>query len=203
MNPNYATAHHWYAIFLGGMTRFDEAMAQIKLAQELDPLSLIINTGAGRLLYNARRNDEAIAQLKKTLEMEPDFAEARFQLALVYEAKRMYTEALQEFDHARRLFQDPTMIGWNGRVYALMGSRAEALKIAEELKEMAAARYVSPYMLAIIYTALGEREHAYEWLDKVYQERSYYVIWLKVDPVFDGLRSDARFMDLMRKVGLA
>lgn len=203
MNPNYATAHHWYGIFLGGMARYDEAMTQIKQAQELDPLSLIINTGAGRLLYNARRNDEAIAQLKKTLEMEPDFAEARFQLALVYEAKRMYAEALQEFEQARRLFQDPTMIGWNGRVYALMGNREEALRIAEELKQMSNARYVSPYMMAIIYTALGDKERAYEWLDRVYQERSYYVIWLKVDPVFDSLRAEPRFIDFMRKVGLA
>ena len=203
LNPNYATAHHWYGIFLGGMGRFDEAMVQIKLAEELDPLSLIINTGAGRLLYNARRNDEAMAQLKKTLEMEPDFAEARFQLALVYEAKRMYAEAIQEFERAGKLYQDPTMIGWSARVYALMGKREQALQIAEQLKRMAGERYVSPYMLAIIYTALGDKEQAYEWLNKVYEERSYYVIWLKVDPVFDGLRSDPRFIDFMRRVGLS
>jgi eukaryotic-like serine/threonine-protein kinase len=203
MNPNYATAHHWYGIFLGGMARFDEAMIQIKQAQELDPLSLIINTGAGRLLYNARRNDEAITQLKKTLEMEPDFAEAHFQLALVYEAKRMYMEAIQEFERAGKLYQDPTMKGWSGRVYALMGKREQALQVAEELKQMSGERYVSPYMLAIIYTALGDKERAYEWLDKVYDERSYYVIWLKVDPVFDSLRADPRFIDFMRKVGLS
>ncbi len=203
MNPNYATAHHWYGIFLGGMARYDEGLREIRRAQELDPLSLIINTGMGRLLYNARRNDEAIAQLKKTLEMESEFAEAHFQLALAYEAKRMYAEALQEFELARKLFKDPTMIGWSGRVYALAGRRDEALKVAEELKQMTKERYVSPYMLAIIYTALGDKEQAYEWLDKVYAERSYYVIWLKVDPVFDSLRTDPRFIDFMRKVGLA
>ena len=203
LNPNYATAHHWYAIFLGGRARFDEGLREIRRAQELDPLSLIINTGAGRLLYNARRNDEAIAQLKKTLEMDPVFAEAHFQLALVYEAKRMYVEALREFELSRELYKDPTMIGWSGRVYALMGNRDRALSVAEELKQTSKERYVSPYMLAIIYTALGDKEQAYEWLDKVYAERSYYVTWLKVDPVFDSLRADPRFIDFMRKVGLA
>ncbi|HEX5734917.1 MAG TPA: protein kinase [Blastocatellia bacterium] len=203
MNPNYATAHHWYAIFLGGRARFDEGLKEIRRAQELDPLSLIINTGLGRLLYNARRNDEAIAQLKKTLEMDPAFAEAHFQLALAYEAKRMYGEALREFELSRELYKDPTLIGWSGRVHALMGNRDQALKVAEELKQMSKERYVSPYMLAIIYTALGDKESAFEWLDKLYAERSYYVIWLKVDPVFDGLRADPRFIDFMRKVGLA
>ena len=203
MNPNYATAHHWYAIFLGGRARFDEGLREIRRAQELDPLSLIINTGLGRLLYNARRNDEAIAQLKKTLEMDPAFPEAHFQLALAYEAKRMYGEALREFDLSRELYKDPTMIGWSGRVYALMGNRDQALKVAEELKQTSKERYVSPYMLAIIYTALGDKEQAYEWLDRVYAERSYYVTWLKVDPVFDGLRADPRFIDFLRKVGLA
>ena len=203
MNPNYATAHHWYAIFLGGRARFDEGLREIRRAQELDPLSLIINTGLGRLLYNARRNDEAIAQLKKTLEMDPAFPEAHFQLALAYEAKRMYGEALREFDLSRELYKDPTMIGWSGRVYALMGNRDQALKVAEELKQTSKERYVSPYMLAIIYTALGDKEQAYEWLDRVYAERSYYVTWLKVDPVFDSLRADPRFIDFLRKVGLA
>ena len=203
MNPNYATAHHWYAIFLGGRARFDEGLREIRRAQELDPLSLIINTGLGRLLYNARRNDEAIAQLKKTLEMDPAFPEAHFQLALAYEAKRMYGEALREFELSRELYKDPTMIGWSGRVYALMGNRDQALKVAEELKQTSKERYVSPYMLAIIYTALGDKEQAYEWLDRVYAERSYYVTWLKVDPVFDSLRADPRFIDFMRKVGLA
>ena len=203
INPNYATAHHWYAVFLGGRARFDEGLREIRRAQELDPLSLIINTGSGRLLYNARRNDEAIAQLRKTLEMDPKFPEAHFQLALAYEAKRMYGEALREFELARELFKDPTMIGWSGRVYALMGNRDQALRVAEGLKQTAKERYVSPYMLAIIYTALGDKEQAYEWLDRVYDERSYYVTWLKVDPVFDSLRADPRFIDFMRKVGLA
>ncbi|HJQ70409.1 MAG TPA: protein kinase [Blastocatellia bacterium] len=203
MNPNYATAHHWYAMFLGGRARYVEGLREIRRALELDPLSLIINTGLGRLLYNARRNDEAIEQLKKTLEMDPDFPEAHFQIALAYEAKRMYAEALQEFELSRKLFKDPTMIGWSGRVYALMGRRDEAVKVAEGLKRTAKEQYVSPYMMAIIYTALGDKEQAYEWLDKVYAERSYYVTWLKVDPVFDSLRADPRFIDFMRKVGLS
>jgi TolB-like protein/Tfp pilus assembly protein PilF len=203
LNPSYATARHWYAVFLASHLRGDEAAEEARRALELDPLSLIINTSAGRVLYSARRYDEAISQLRKTVELDPNFAEARFHLALAYEQKRMYAEAIREFHKSVELFSDRTMTAWVGRAQAVAGNRGEALRVLAELKVMARRKYVSPYLLAVIYAALGEKDRAIEWLEKVYEERSYYVVWLKVDPVFDILRPDPRFQDLLRRTGLA
>ncbi|HET9531085.1 MAG TPA: tetratricopeptide repeat protein, partial [Blastocatellia bacterium] len=203
LNPNYATAHHWYGVFLGNMGRYSEAIDQIEQALELDPLSLIINTGLGRVLHNARRYDQAIEQLRKTVDMESSFAEAHFQLGLACEGRRMYPEAVQAFERAIALYKDPTMTAWIGRVHAVSGKRSEAEAILKQLIEASGRQYVSPYLIAMIYAGLGEKEQAFEWLERVYQERSYYVSWLKVDPVFDPLRSEPRFQDLLRRLGLA
>ena len=203
MNPNYATAHHWYGVYLSSLARFDEAEPQLKKALELDPLSLIINTGLGRMYCGARKYDDAIDQLKTTLEIEPNFAEAHFQLALAYEGKRKYEKAAASFQRAVELFPDATMRGWVAREYAIAGKRDEARKILDELKTLAKQQYVSPYMIAIAYAALDDREQAFGWLERVYEERSYYVVWLKVDPIWDSFRSEARFQDLLRRVGVA
>jgi len=202
LNPNYPTAHQWYAIFLSGRGRANEAVIYMKQALELDPLSLIINTSLGRVYYCARDYDRAIEQLRKTLEMEPNFAEARFHLGLAFEGKGKYDEAVAELDRSVGLFQDRTMIAWIGRVYAVAGKRAEAIKVLDEVKEMSKRQYVPPYLIAIIHAGLGDKERALEWLDRVYEERSYYVIWLNVDPIFDPLREDPRFQDLLRRVGI-
>ncbi|MEW6131044.1 MAG: protein kinase [Acidobacteriota bacterium] len=201
-NINYATAHHWYGIFLSSMGRHDEAYVTLKKAVELDPLSMIINTGLGRALCSARRYDEAALQLQKTLAIEPNFAEGHFQLALVYEGQGKYTEAAAAFTRALELFQDPTMKGWVAREYAIAGKRTEATKILNELQTLGKQQYVSPYMIAIVYAAMNERDRAFEWLDKVCEEKSYYVVWLKVDPVFDGFRSDPRFQSILQRIGL-
>jgi serine/threonine-protein kinase len=203
MNPNYATAHHWYAAYLISRLRSDEAVREMKLAQELDPLSLIINTSLGRVLYGARQYDQAIEQLKKTIDMDPNFAEAHFQIAMVYEQKRMYGEALAEFQKAIELYQDPTMTAWVARVYALTGRRSEAERVLANLKEQSKEKYISPYPLATVYAALGEKDRAFEYLEKVYDERSYYVVFLNIDSIFDGLRSDARFQDLLQRIRIA
>jgi serine/threonine protein kinase/tetratricopeptide (TPR) repeat protein len=203
LNPNYATAHHWYAVFLGARMRHDEALREMKLAWELDPLSLIINTSMGRLFYGARQYDRAIEQLRKTLELDGNFAETHFHLAMVYEAKRMYGEAIAEFQKAIELFQDRTMVVWVGRVNALSGKRKEAERILGEVNEMARSQYISPYPLATVYAAMGDKDRAFEYLEKVYTERSYYVVWLNVDPTLDGLRADPRFQDLLRRIGIA
>lgn len=201
LNPNYATAHHWYGILLAGMGKFEEGATEIKRGLELDPLSLIINTSLGRAYYYARNHDLAIEQLRRTLEMEPKFAEARFQLGLVYEAKRMYAEAEAEMQKSAELFGDPVMQAWVGRVYAVQGKRAEAERVLAGLLEMSRRQYVPPYLLAIIYTGLGEKDRAFEWLEKTYEERSYYVVWLKADPLYDPLRSDPRFASLLERIG--
>jgi serine/threonine protein kinase/Tfp pilus assembly protein PilF len=203
MNPNYATAHHWYGVYLSSMGRFDEALPELKKALELDPLSLIINTGLGRMYCGARKYDEAIDQLKTTLEIEPNFAEAHFQLALAYEGKGKYEKAANSFQKSVELFEDPTMRGWIARERALAGKKDEARKLLEELKTLSKQQYVSPYMIAIGYVALGDREQAFQWLEKVYEDKSYYVVWLKVDPIWDSLRTDAHFQDILRRVGLS
>ena len=200
MNPNYATAHHWYAAYLISRLRSDEAIREIKQAQELDPLSLIINTSLGRVLYGARQYDRAVEQLKKTIDMDSNFAEAHFQIAMVYEQKRMYAEALAEYQKAIELYQDPTMTAWPARIYALTGRRTDAERVLAQLKELSKQKYVSPYPLATVYVALGEKDKAFEYLEKVYDERSYYVVFLNIDSALDGLRTDARFQDLLRRI---
>ncbi|MBI3650968.1 MAG: protein kinase [Acidobacteria bacterium] len=203
INPNYATAHHWFGIYLSSMARFAEAELQLRKALELDPLSLIINTGLGRMYCGARRYDEAIEQLKKTLEIEPNFAEAHFQMALAYEGKGRYNEAAAAFQKSVELFDDPTMKGWIAREYAIAGKQQEARRILNELKALSKQQYVSPYMIAIGYAALGDKEQAFVWLDKVAEEKSYYVVWLKVDPLWDAVRTTPRFQDLLHRTGLS
>ncbi|HEX8090833.1 MAG TPA: tetratricopeptide repeat protein, partial [Blastocatellia bacterium] len=146
--------------------------------------------------------DKAIEQLKKTLDLDPNFAEARFQIGMAYEQKRMYDDAIREFQKSVELYNDPAMMAWVARAYAVSGRRADAEQALADLVEMSRQKYVSPYPLATVYAALGDKERTFEWLEKVYQERSYYVVWLNVDPIFDGVRSDWRFQDLLRRIGL-
>jgi tetratricopeptide (TPR) repeat protein len=203
LNPNYETAHHWYAAYLTSRVRPDEAIHEMKLALELDPLSLIINTSMGRVLYGARKYDEAIEQLKKTLDLDPNFAEAHFQMGMAYEQQRMYEDAVREFQKSVEFFDDRAMMTWVARAYAVSGRRADAERVLAEMTELSKQKYVSPYPMATVYAALGDNERAFEWLEKVYQERSYYVVWLNIDPIFDDIRSDWRFQDLLHRIGLA
>ena len=202
LNPNYETAHQWYSAFLISRKRFDEAIREARRAIELDPLSIIINTALGRALHSARRYDEAIEQLHKTLDMDPNFAEAHFHLGLAYEGKAAYDDAIRELERSVELFGDKTMKAWVGRVYALSGRKSEALKVLAEMTEMSKHEDVAPYPMATLYAALGEKERALEWLEKMYQERSYYVVFLNVDPALDSLRGDPRFTELLRRIGL-
>jgi eukaryotic-like serine/threonine-protein kinase len=203
LNPNYETAHHWYSAFLISRKQFDEAIREAQRALDLDPLSLIINTALGRALHSARRYDEAIDQLRRTLDMDPNFAEAHFHLGLAYEGKGAYDDAIQEMTKAAELFGDKSMMAWVGRVYALSGRRAAALKVSEDLLELSKQQQISPYAMASLYATLGEKDRAFEWLEKVYQERNYYVVFLNVDPALNDLRDDPRFTDLLRRIGLS
>jgi serine/threonine protein kinase/Tfp pilus assembly protein PilF len=202
LNPNYETAHHWYAAYLISRKRFDEAIREARRALELDPLSLIINTALGRALHSARRYDEAIEQLRKTIDMDPNFAEARFHLALAYEGKRAYDDAIREFEKYIELSGEKPMKAWTARVYAESGNKSQALKVLAEMMEMSKPGQPSPYAIAALYAALGEKERAFEWLEKVYEQRSYHVVFLNADPALDGLRGDPRFTDLLRRIGL-
>ncbi|HWO00671.1 MAG TPA: tetratricopeptide repeat protein, partial [Blastocatellia bacterium] len=203
LNPSYATAHHWYAAYLISRLRSDEAIREMQRALELDPLSLIINTSMGRVLYGAGQYDRAVEQLKKTLDLDPNFAEAHFQLGMVYEQKRMFDEAIREFQTAADLFQDPMMRAWIARTCAIAGRRSESERALAEVKALSKQQYLSPYLMASIYAALGQKDAAFEWLERVYTDHSYYVVWLNVDRVFDGIRPDPRFQDLLNRIGIA
>ncbi|MEK6299285.1 MAG: protein kinase [Acidobacteriota bacterium] len=203
LNPNYATAHHWYAAYLASRLRSDEAIREMQRALELDPLSLIVNTSMGRVLYGARQYDRAIEQLKKTLDMDPNFAEAHFQLGMVYEQKRMFDDSAREYQKAADLFNEPAMKAWVARPYAMSGKKSEAERVLAEVKALAKQKYASPYPMASVYAALGQKDAAFEWLERVYKDHSYYVVWLNIDRAFDGLRSDPRFQNLLDRIGIA
>jgi len=201
LNPNYATAHHWYSDYLEQMGRHDEAITEIKRAQQLDPLSLIINAVVGRRFRSARRYDEAVEQLRKTLEMDPNFAVAHWLLGDAYEQKGKYESAIAEYQKGRSASGGSVyLVAALGHVYAAAGNRREALKILGELKELSKRTYVSPLSIGSIYNALGDKDQALEWLEKAYQDRAAGMTDLKLDPMPDPLRSDPRFQNLLRRM---
>lgn len=202
ISPNYATAHYWYSMCLRTMGRLDEALAEARLAQKLDPSMLIANVELGRIYYFACEYDKAIAQYKKTLEMDSYFLAAHFRLGQAYVQKGMYDEAISEFKRAQPPLGDaPQAIAALGHAYALSGNRKEASAVLDNLLLLAIQRYVSPYDIAVIYLGLGEKDKAFEWLLNAYADRSVRLSGLKVEPMLDGLRSDPRFPELLRRVG--
>ncbi|MDQ3667199.1 MAG: protein kinase [Acidobacteriota bacterium] len=204
LNPNYATAYQWAALNLAAVGRLEEAISQTRRAEELDPLSLIINSNTEWVLYLARKNDEAIAHCRKTLEIDPSFFATHKYLGLLYVQKRMYEQAIAEYQKARDLsVDDPHIIALIGHCYALAGKPDRARAALKELQGLAKRRYVQPYSIAVIYTGLGEKDQALAWLEKAYDDRSSYMVYLKVEPIFDSLHSEPRFKDLLRRVALA
>ena len=202
LSANYSVAHQFYAGCLLQQGRTEEGLREAKRALELDPLSLAINWYWGLTLFNARRYDEAIAHLRKTIQMDPNYHLAHGALGSAYVQKGMYAEATSEFQKWN------TLLGMPGEpsaklayVYVALGSRAEAQKILNELKQMPPDDN-RPLEIASVYTALGDKDQAFEWLDQAYQQRSFGMFFLKVDPDFDSLRSDARFKALLGRIGL-
>ncbi len=204
LNPNYPTAHHFYPIQPTACGRLDESLTEIKRAQELDPLSLIIQTDLARRFYFRRQYEEASEQLRKTLDMDPNFFRAHLDLGEVCVQQGKYEEAIAEFRQAIKLSGgSPVAVGGLGHAYAVSGQHAEARKVLGELSDLAKRRYVSPSLSAAIHVALGEKDQAFKYLAAAYEERASSLIRLKVEPNFGGLRSDPRFADLVRRVGLA
>jgi TolB-like protein/DNA-binding winged helix-turn-helix (wHTH) protein/Flp pilus assembly protein TadD len=203
LNPNHPDAHNLYGYYLKAMGRLDEAKAETKRAQEFDPLSLMINSDVGVDSYYARQYDEAIAQNEKTINLEPHFFIAYLWLGQAYEQKKMYAEAITTFQKGMALAErHPQLIASLGRAYALAGEREKAQKSLDELREISKRRYVSPYLFAVVYAGLGDKDQAFTWLEKAYEERTFFLIWLKVEPRFDSLRDDPRYKDLLRRIGL-
>lgn len=203
LNPSYANAHLWYAVFLRVMRRFDESLAELRRAQEVDPLSIFIDGTIGAHYYFTRRYDMAIAHLTETLKLEANYWRADFFLGQCYERKGMYKEALTHFGRALdNNDSDPEGLCCYGFTLAKSGNRAGALKVLAQLTSAFQEGRISLPPLALIYLGLGEIDQAYEWLEKAYLERSSWLPALNVVPEFDELRSDRRFIDLLRRIGL-
>jgi DNA-binding winged helix-turn-helix (wHTH) protein/TolB-like protein/Tfp pilus assembly protein PilF len=204
LNPNYATAHQYYSEYLAFLGRTEESITHITRAQELDPNSLVINTELGFPYLCARQYDNAIEKFRQALEREPNFPFALYQIARCYDQKAMFNEAIAEYRKAIALSGGSSvMTARLGYTYALAGRKAEAKAALEELFAASKQRHISPYLIATIYTGIGDKDKAIEWLEKAYEVKDGMLVMLKVDAHLDGLRSDSRFQDLMRRVGLA
>jgi TolB-like protein/Tfp pilus assembly protein PilF len=203
LNPSYATAHHWYALQLANMGRHAEAIEEIRKARQLDPLSPRINANVGGNLYQARQYDQALEELNKALELNPNDPLAHGLLGFVYLQKGKNQEAIAELLRANQLIGDkgglPAALA---QVYAFAGERDQARKMLEKLETQAKRTYVPPSQIGLIYAALGERQQAFAWLERAYEQHDSLLLVLKGDARFDPLRSDPRFEDLLRRVGL-
>jgi len=202
LNPTYPTAHQWHGEYLVSMGLFDQGLAELKKAHDLDPLSLIINTNLGLNFYWARRYDLAIEQLERALDLEPNFFRARLHLGMCYERKSMYREAIAELGKARSISENSWTLAALGQCHASFGATAEANNFLDQLLDLSRRQYVSCTTIAVVYAGFANQaDQAIEWLEKAYEERSGLLIWLKVWPMFDRLRADARFVDLLRRIG--
>ncbi|MDQ3256863.1 MAG: tetratricopeptide repeat protein, partial [Acidobacteriota bacterium] len=203
LNPKYAVAHQWYGThYLTVAERFDEAIAEGRQAEQLDPLSLIIKTDLGATYIFARQYDKAIEQLRQTIEMDQNFYMAHWRLGTAYGMKGSFQEAIAEYQKAIQLNDDPQVLALLGHAYAASGNREEGLRTLDQLKEISKQRYVSAYAFAIVYAGLGEKDQALQWLEQAYRNKDWMMARLKIDPLFDPLRSDPRFTKLIGRVGL-
>lgn len=206
LNPNNAIAHFRYAMMLIDDGRFDEAEAEIKESLGIDPFSVPTRNAVAHILYFSRRYDEAIAELQKVIAMAPAFPPAQRELGLAYEQKGMYQEALEQLQKSLALpgnFSKTMSTADIGHLYAVWGKTSEARKVLQELIHKSRQGYASAYGIAVVYAGLGERDRAVEWLNKAYEDRSIEMTDVKIDPRFDGLRSDPRFTDLLRRMKIA
>ncbi len=200
LNPDYAIAHLWYGFTLANMGRLDKSIAEAKRALELDSLSLEINWFLGLAYYFARQYDQAIEQYRKTLELDPNFFLPHTFIGWAYIQKSMYKEGIAELEKAVAITPSNMSLACLGYGYAAAGRRPEAQKVLDQLNELSKHKYVPPFHRALICVGLGEKGQAFEWLEKAYEER--FMIGIKVNPVFDPLRSDPRFADLLRRMNL-
>jgi TolB-like protein/Flp pilus assembly protein TadD len=202
LNPNYATAHHWYGtLTLVMIGQLEHAMAEVKRAYELDPVSSIIHADLGGVNFLARRYDEAIQQLRGTVEMDPDFFRAHRWLGMALELKGDTQAAIAEYRKAFELNDDPAGLAFIAHAEAAMGHQDEARKLLTQLTDAARSRYVQPYAFALTYLALGDKNRALDWLEKGVRDRgATYLQFIKTDPFFDPLHADPRFDAVVQKV---
>jgi serine/threonine protein kinase/tetratricopeptide (TPR) repeat protein len=203
LSPNYAVGRFWYGELLAIIGRFDEAIEEMKKALELDPISLIINASLGWAYRAAKKSDQAIIQLRKTIEMDPNFLPAHLYLGFVYTGVKKYPEAIVELEKARELSgRSAISLAYLGVAYAQAGKHEEAKRILEELEAISKQQYIAPWLMGGIYAGLGEKDKAFEFLQKAVEEQDEHLLFLKIDGTVDPLRSDPRFKELLKKMGL-
>jgi TolB-like protein/Tfp pilus assembly protein PilF len=201
LNANFAYAHKLYAEYLSYVGRFDEAIAEARLARQLDPLSIVTNALVGVVLYRARRYDEALAELKQTIDMDPDHPMPYLPQGLAYTMKGMHAEAVGALERGLALTPDSTeMIAQLAHAHARAGALARTRAALEELRTRSRQGHVSPFSFALVHVGLGERQEAIDWLERAYQDRDWYLCVLKTEPILDALRPDRRFQDLLRRL---
>jgi eukaryotic-like serine/threonine-protein kinase len=201
LNPNYATAHHWYSIYLATVGRFDETVKEAKQAAELDPLSLIISASLGDRLNEARRYEDGANQCRKTLDMDPNFGLAYLCIGNSYVNEGHFKEGIPELQKGIELLPgSPYFMGQLGIAYALSGDHARAREVLSKLKNLSQP-HVPAFSIAMVYAGLADKERTIFWLEKGCEERNAEMIYMKVEPVLDPIRSDPRFQDLIRRVG--
>lgn len=203
LNPNNASIHWAYCFYLGKIGRIPQARDEMQLALELDPVSARMFVNSGLAYYSARQYDQALAQVKRVEGLDPDYDirnfDVHFRLGVIYAEKGMYDQAIKEF---LKIGDHPHALGHMGHTYARAGRIAEARATIPKLQEHIRKDGIGAYEIALVYTGLGEKDEAFKWLEKAYAARDKGLTYLKVDPCFDPLRSDPRFQDLLRRVGL-
>jgi len=205
LNPNSATSHYRYAMYLATMSRAGEAMSEMKRAQELDPLSPIICTARGRLLHFQRDYDAAIPYHRKALAIDPNFVEAHFNLGMIYEQKAMFSEAISQFRKVIRIAGQGASF-WSaglGHAYGIAGRKNQALKMLIQLQKTSNGKGVSPFDIAWVYLGLGEKDAALTWMEKALAERCNPLVYQRIEPALDPLRTNPRFQALLRRIGLS
>jgi DNA-binding winged helix-turn-helix (wHTH) protein/Flp pilus assembly protein TadD len=202
LNPNYPTAHQWYAEFLASRERFDQAERELDAARRLEPNNIALNAVSGWILYLKRDYDAAINKHRQTIELDPNFFLTHMFLALALDAVGERAEALAEYELAVKLDPNAEAAAYLGRAYALAGRRAEALRTIENLKARSVENYISPFFFALVYDGLDEREQMFDWLEKAVDERARVVTLWTVEPHLDNLRDEPRFKSLVRRANL-
>ena len=198
INFNYAPAHHFFADYLKAMGRFDEALAEIEKARELDPLSLAINTGVGHVLYLSGQYDRAIEEYRRVVDLDPSFMATHIWFGRPYLEKGMFTEAIAELETAVRLSGESIIaLAMLGHGLASAGRNVEALEILEKLKQKSQTQYVPSYWIAVLYNGFKDKEQVITWMRKAFEERSSWLVWSNVEPRFAWLRDDPDFASLM------
>ena len=200
LDPNNAEAHFGYAHLLSNTARHEQALAEIKLSRELDPVSLVTNALEGQILSFAGRSDEALDRLNKTIDLNPNFWLSHLFISDVYTEKGMHAEAVAAAKKAGEISGNSQSEAYRAYVLARWGKQAEARAVLDELLKLSNERYVPPYIFAVVYNALGESDKALDYLEKGFAEKDVRMVFLKVEPKWNNLRSDARFIDLMQRM---